>query len=205
MVDEFEGFMKASTGRNLLWDIGALNGIFSLAFTLGRLGRRAFAFEPNPVSRQKLEECIHLNPAASVTVFDFPLGLPGEMVEFERGFHYTAVAGLSSRPSEEDLVREETKSVDGLIEKNLSPPDVIKIDVEGHEFEVLKGAKGLLFSRKPLLSIELHPGLLSRRGTSALAIAQFLAQAGYSFYDTRLKKVTTGYFKRRDNFRVFAM
>lgn len=204
MVDEFIGFMKISSDRKVLWDVGALYGTFSLAFTLGGEGRCALAFEPNPNSRAKMEECLQLNPGANVSVFDFAIGLPGEQVEFESGFHYTAVAGLSSRPDPNEVVRQETVSIDELIDKDLAPPDVIKIDVEGHEFEVLKGAKKLLHARKPLLSIELHPGLLARRGTSALDIARYLEQAGYVFRDTHRKRVKRDYFEHRDNFRVFA-
>jgi FkbM family methyltransferase len=205
MVDEFIGFMKVSSDRNVLWDIGALYGTFSLAFTLGGEGRRALAFEPNPVSRAKMEECLHLNPGAQVSVCDFAVGLPGELVEFESGFHYTAVAGLASRPDPDEVVRQETVSVDELIERDFAPPDLIKIDVEGHEFEVLKGAKKLLLGKKPLLSIELHPDLLNRRDTTALAIAQYLEQAGYVFRDMQARPVKKDYFKRRDNFRVFAI
>ncbi len=204
MVEEFSGFMKVTSGRRIFWDVGALFGVFSLGFTLLDKSRRALAFEPNPVSRTKLEECLRLNPAASVQVFDCALGRPGEVVEFERGFHYTAVAGLSARPDEQHLIRQETLSIDELIARDLEAPDVIKIDVEGHEFEVLQGAKKLLLARKPLLSLELHPGLLIRKGSSAVAIAEFLEEAGYSFYDTRQKRVPKSYFDRPNNFRVFA-
>lgn len=205
MVDEFIGFMTFASDAKVLWDVGALFGIFSLAFTLRGVGRRALAFEPNPNSRAKLEKCLSLNPTAKVEVFDFPVGLPGEMVEFERGFHYTAIAGLPARPSEENLIQRETASIDELIARKFDPPDLIKVDVEGHEVEVLKGAKKLLLAKKPRLSLELHPALLVHKGVSALAIAQDLEDAGYAFYDTRLKRVKKNFFERQNNFRVFAM
>ena len=82
---------------------------------------------------------------------------------------------------------------------------MIKIDVEGHEFEVLQGARKLLHERKPLMSIELHSGMLINKGTSALAIADYLEQAGYVFRDMHFKSVKKGFFDREDNFRVFAM
>jgi len=163
------------------------------------------AFEPNPVSRAKLKECLNLNPTAKVEVFDFPLGLRGEVVEFHRGPYFTDVAGLSVRPDEKDLARREAVSIDELIEKKFDPPDMIKIDVEGLEFDVLQGARELLLAKKPLLSIELHPSLLARGGASALAIAQYLEEAGYVLHNEQLGRVKQGFFKRGDNFRVFAM
>jgi FkbM family methyltransferase len=209
MVDEFIGFMKLASNAKILWDVGALFGLFSLAFTLRGASRRALAFEPNPSSRTKLEECLQLNPTAKVQVFDCAVGLSDKVVEFERGFHYTAITESPARPGEEDSGQRETVaiktvSIDELIERDLAPPDIIKIDVEGHEFDVLLGARELLFAKKPLLSIELHPGLLERRSTSGLAIAEYLEDVGYVFHDTDLKRVTKDIFKRQNNFRVVA-
>jgi FkbM family methyltransferase len=205
MVDEFISFMKLPSDAKVLWDIGALYGVFALAFALADPDRRALAFEPNPSSRGKLEECLPLNPTAKIQVFDFAVGKTGEVVEFESGFHYTAVAGLPSRPSDAKVITRETVSIDQLIDAGFEPPDVIKIDVEGHEFEVLQGARKLLLGKKPILSIELHPGALVRKGTSALAIAEFLEEAGYVFRDMRHKRVGREFFQRGDIFRIVAM
>jgi hypothetical protein len=132
------------------------------------------------------------------------------VVEFERGFHYTAIEGLPALSGEEvsaqrETVAIKTMSIDELIEKNLEPPDIIKLDVEGHEFDVLLGAGKLLLAKKPLLSLELHPNLLANRDTSALAIAEYLEDAGYVFRDTDMKRVTKDFFQRQNNFRVVAM
>ncbi len=138
------------------------------------------------------------------------MGLPDKVVRFERGFHYTAITESPVRPGDENAALRETvaiktMSIDELIERNLEPPDIIKMDVEGHELDVLLGARKLLLATKPLLSLELHPDLLARRGTSSLAIAEYLEDAGYVLRDTDLKRVTKGLFKRQDNFRVVAM
>ena len=90
--------MRAAAGRKTLWDIGALFGFFSLAFTLTGFGRRALAFEPNPDSCRKLREGLNFNPSAHVEVFDFAVGLPGEVVTFQSGFHFIATAGLEASP-----------------------------------------------------------------------------------------------------------
>jgi FkbM family methyltransferase len=209
-VDESLGFMNVAAKAKILWDVGALFGFFSLAFALKGADRRALSFEPNPSSRAKLEECLHLNPTAKVEVFDFAVGLPDKVVEFERGFHYTAITKSPARPGEKDSAQREivaikTTSIDELIERNLAPPDIIKIDVEGHEFDVLLGARKLLLAKKPLLCIELHPDLLALRGTSGLAIAEYLEDAGYVIHDTDLKRVKKDFFKRQTTLRVVAM
>lgn len=209
-VEEYLGFMNVAAKAKVLWDVGALFGFFSLAFALKGADRRALAFEPNPSSRAKLEECLHLNPAAKVEVFDFAVGLPGKVVEFERGFHYTAVTDSPARPGEENSAQRETvaiktMSIDELIEKNFAPPDIIKIDVEGHEFDVLLGARKLLLAKKPILCVELHPDLLALRGTSGLAIAEYLEAAGYVIHDTGLKRVKKNFFKGQTTLRIVAV
>lgn len=208
-AEEYLGFMNVAAKAKTFWDVGALFGFFSLAFALWGADRRALAFEPNPSSRAKLEECLHLNPTAKVEVFDFAVGLPDKVVEFERGFHYTAVTESPARPSEEnsaqrDTVAIKTVSIDELIERNLDPPDIIKIDVEGHEFDVLMGARKLLLAKKPILCVELHPDLLALRGTSSLAIAEYLEDAGYVIHDTSLKRVKKDFFKRQTTLRIVA-
>jgi len=209
-VDESLAFMNVAANAKILWDVGALFGFFSLAFALKGADRRALAFEPNPSSRAKLEECLHLNPAAKVEVFEFAVGLPDKVVEFEVGFHYTAIVKSPAWQGEENSAQRETVaiktvSIDELIERDLDSPDIIKIDVEGHELDVLLGAQKLLLAKKPLLSIELHPGLLARRGTSALAIAEYLEDAGYVLDDTDLKPVKKDFFKRQNTLRIVAL
>jgi hypothetical protein len=71
--------------------------------------------------------------------------------------------------------------------------------------DVLHGAQKLLLAKKPSLSIEVHPGLLALRGTSGLAIAQFLEAAGYVFRDMDLKPVKTDFFHQQNNYRFVAM
>ncbi|MGH9560553.1 MAG: FkbM family methyltransferase, partial [Terracidiphilus sp.] len=126
------------------------------------------------------------------------------VVTFQSGFHFIAAAGLEVQPTD-NVARIETASIDQLIEKGFTPPDMIKIDVEGHEFDVLQGARRLLLANKPLLSLEVHPGALSHRGISPLDIAQFLEEAGYQFQDTRSRHVKKEFFNHRDTFRVLAM
>lgn len=203
-VDEFTGFMRAAAGKKILWDVGALFGVFSLAFTLEESGRKAFAFEPNPESCEKIKECLRLNPGADIEVLGLAVGLPGELVTFQSGFHFIAAAGLEVQPTG-NVARIETVSIDQLITKGFTPPDMMKIDVEGHEFDVLKGARELLHSRKPLLSLEVHPGALSHRGISPLEIAEFLEDAGYQFQDTRNRRVKKESFNHRDTFRILAI
>jgi hypothetical protein len=58
---------------------------------------------------------------------------------------------------------------------------VVKIDVEGAEAEVIRGAAALLRDVRPLLFVELHLDMLERRGESVDALLADLASCGYRF------------------------
>ena len=58
-------------------------------------------------------------------------------------------------------------------------PAIIKIDVEGAELDVLKGAEAVLRAHKPRLFLSLHPGPLAKLGLTPGAIAEWLAGRHY--------------------------
>jgi hypothetical protein len=67
-------------------------------------------------------------------------------------------------------------SLDALLDRGeIKPPDTIKIDVEGAEFEVLQGARNLLSQHRPILFLDTH-----QREAHKKAI-QLLSDLGYQF------------------------
>jgi precorrin-6B methylase 2 len=74
---------------------------------------------------------------------------------------------------------EKTLSLDEYVESQ-PKPDIIKIDVEGAEFEVLSGATDIL-TEQPDLFIEVHPEKLGNNGVSQNDIFDILNQHGYGF------------------------
>ena len=69
----------------------------------------------------------------------------------------------------------EIKSIDDLYYNDLlKKPDLIKIDVEGFEYRVLKGAKRLLTEISPKVVIEIHDV------ENGLLVSNFMSKIGYS-------------------------
>jgi len=66
--------------------------------------------------------------------------------------------------------------------ENLARVDVIKLDVEGHELSVLKGAVETLAQRRPVLLMEVKDEALGEAHVSRAALYDFLAGAGYQAY-----------------------
>jgi FkbM family methyltransferase len=74
-------------------------------------------------------------------------------------------------------------TLDDLVQdKGCLKPALVKIDVQGAEMLVLKGAADILKIARPALFIELHEEGLRRFGTSVSAILAHLSEQGYEAY-----------------------
>lgn len=71
------------------------------------------------------------------------------------------------------------RTLDSVFADSGAPVAFVKIDVEGHEFEVLRGASRILASDRPTLLIE-------SRGENAPL--QFLTELGFRFYDLDMRE-----------------
>jgi methyltransferase, FkbM family len=68
-------------------------------------------------------------------------------------------------------------------------PDFIKLDIEGYEYEAIKGAVSFLTEYRPALFLELHLNYLEERKLSARSVVDLLEQCGYSFFTYRGAKL----------------
>src|SRR5581483_151830 len=167
---EEAGLWAALTGEiregDRFADIGANIGIYTIA--AARRGARVVSFEPNPRVAGLLRRNVALNGMGDrVDVREVALAAsPGETHLAIRG---TLDMGANIDQSGGVAVRAETLS---------EPFDVAKIDVEGYEYEVLRGAAALLAdsTRRPrAIFIELHCALLEVRGASSSRLAVLLS------------------------------
>lgn len=164
-------------------DVGANVGTYSLmaASLVGPTGR-VMAFEPVPETRARLECNVALNHVPRLEIIPKALGsAPGTTV-----LHVAAGAsGLSSRYTQTDgsRVEVETTTLDRELAGAMAPT-LIKIDVEGMELEVMRGARELLRGDSPpLIVFEAHPDHMRAAATDYTAIRTFLADnGGYQIY-----------------------
>ena len=89
-----------------------------------------------------------------------------------------AVEDVQSSDAGEGLAQGESVSLDEFF-AGKDAPDVVKIDVQGAEMQVLRGAKGIIERHSPILFLEVHPKLLGSFGTSVQEIHEFLESHGY--------------------------
>lgn len=125
-------------------DIGAYTGLYSLL--AAKAGADACAFEPNPKVYERLQQNIELN---ALPVSPHLIALSDyegrASMELSKSTRLTSGGKLTSG---NDVV---VTTVDGL---NLSNLTAIKIDVEGHECDVLRGAIETIRRYSPLIITE---------------------------------------------------
>jgi FkbM family methyltransferase len=161
-------------------DIGAHKGeILDLFMKYANDGKH-IAFEPIPY----LFEGLKSKYGQYVEVMPYALSTYNGKTEFNLVLNDPAYSGLKQRQYKSkdtsiDKIMVEVRTLDELVLDRSSKIDLIKIDVEGGEFDVLKGAKGLLSRDKPLLVFECGKGASDFYGTDPHDIFNYLQGLGY--------------------------
>ncbi len=177
-VEEIASFMTLARSARTLFDVGASKGVFSQIFCLLQPEGRAISFEPSPPAMADARELAELNGCASrITARQTAVGrAPG------RATGLLAPGGFAVLESSGNATEEfEVTSVDHEVLALGVVPDLLKIDVEGHEYDVLLGARNLLRERKPTVCLELHLDELERRGVDVRDVLGELQSHGYRF------------------------
>ncbi len=134
---------------SVLWDIGANIGLHSIAVKSSHPDCVVMSFEPSPAVLGSLWQNASINQA-DISICSFALSDAEAFATL-----YIAKSGnpgmttLAIYPGLEDAYQTEvvvaTIQGDTLVERGLSPrPNVVKIDVEGHELKVLSGMRQAL-------------------------------------------------------------
>jgi len=172
----------------IVLDIGAHHGFYTLllAHLVGSNGQ-VFAFEPSPRERKALLRHISLNRCRNVRVQALALG--GVEKEAELYVVQGNQTGCNSlRPpivlSSVSPIAVQVTSLDvWLKEQKLDRVDFIKLDVEGGELEVLKGAANLLERRlRPVILAEVQDIRTLAWGHGAKEVIDYLVQKGYKWF-----------------------
>jgi hypothetical protein len=74
------------------------------------------------------------------------------------------------------------RSIDGMAELDGLSVQLVKIDVDGFECEVLRGATALLRDSRPIFMMELSPYVLGEHGSSLEELLSFFVPNGYRFF-----------------------
>ncbi len=178
---------EAGPGQ-VVYDIGANVGLYTilLAKVVGEQGC-VIAVEPDSESYQHLQENLQLNGLTNVRALRKALGEQTNTSRLYRG-EGNADSSLVRPPTGKDLGHQLVEVMRGdewVQTQSLPPPKLIKIDVEGFEYAVLKGLQQTLAHPAcELVCCEIHPQLLPA-DVKPYAIIDFLQSIGFVCLDTR--------------------
>jgi FkbM family methyltransferase len=188
-IEEMCGFIQAATGARTLFDVGAHKGLFSLVFCACNDLNRAVAYEPSPTLSAKAEHLARLNG------YETRLNLqPSAIGDVSRTVNAavdsSGFISLNNEDESFDRFEVQITTIDDECRRLGFSPDILKIDIEGYEYEALMGASDLLKFGKPVICLELHLDFLEQRGIDPKLICDQLTNNGYRFFSCLGQKLS---------------
>lgn len=167
-------------------DIGANIGYYTLiAAALVGVSGKVYAFEPEPSNYGLLTRNIEANGYANVLALPEAVSDRAGSVTLYIDSQNCGNRSFSKRNIVHDggVVDVATTTLDSLwlSGKIASEIDVIKIDAQGSEGLIVKGAKQILKNQHPKLLMEFEPVMLKNNGTEPLELIEELESYGYDF------------------------
>ena len=194
LVCDAEDMMQKLTSKikksDVSIDIGANTGITTL--WLAQHSNKVYAFEPEPSNQRQFQLNIELNSASNIelvpTAISNFIGTAKFNVLEGYGHHSLGNVHTSKRIK---VINVKVDTLDNYCSKNkITEIDVLKVDVEGCELEVFKGAKKLLQQRKiNLIIFEVSNILLKQLHKNKLEIFEYLTENGYKVFNLSNKPV----------------
>ena len=177
--------VSLKAGANAL-DIGANIGLQSIrmAQCAGSSGQ-VFSFEPLAYLQKKFQRNVSLNRLDNITLFPFALSdQPGEISLQINEYNWNQ--GTFNLNERQESGTQQTISVrvaDQIKEiAALQHLDLVKIDVEGFEFHVIRGLKETLLKFHPRIIFEYDGDYWQRNGQKIGECYQELVNMGYQLY-----------------------
>jgi FkbM family methyltransferase len=180
----FEACKLLLTPGGVLYDVGANLGFISIEMGCAHLKDvTIYAFEPQPHLAEKIAVSSALNGIERLQVYDVMLGEENATKALYAP-RTSAHASLVPRNSHCAVLSRRMTTLDDLVLSGaISPPSVIKIDVEGAELIVLRGGREVFKKYKPSLVFEADENM-KRFGSSKADLFTLIGSFGeYEFYD----------------------
>jgi FkbM family methyltransferase len=167
-----------------VFDVGANQGSYSMVMDrwVGEKGG-VFAFEPEPHNLKILSSNIEKNHCHKVKVVPYALGETRGRLKLFGGASTTATLVENDQSSRKDFTIIDVITLDEYCRDSKVEPSIIKIDVEGFELQVLKGAKETLLRNQDKIKVicEIHTFMWADPDYD-LEIIDFVSSCGLSIF-----------------------
>jgi FkbM family methyltransferase len=175
-LDEMAFLLHFLREEEVFFDVGANVGSYTI-LAASEVGATVVSFEPVPATYETLHWNISINKVQQlVDVFHNAVGAARSTVQFSTDHDTMNHVATQSDHSVFDV---EVISLDEVVQQKNFFPTLLKIDVEGFETEVIKGASNLLSNKGvQAIIIELN-GSGKRYGYDEALIHQTLSGSGF--------------------------
>lgn len=186
---EIQQFLQHCRPGMVLFDVGANFGFFSLVCV--RTGGRAIAIEPSAVGAGIIRKQIELNHAeSSMRVVEAAAGdHEGTLEMLSAGVFSDGYYRYEPERDSRELTPVAMTTLDALCMR-FGEPSHVKIDVEGYEAAVIRGAKELLARRTATVFLELHNEIGRMAGEDTSSCVEELSRNGYDIHSVRGDRLT---------------
>jgi len=173
------------TNGSVFFDVGANVGLYSIAAAKRFPSAKIHAFEPVSSTLSLFRQNLAKNNLESRNVTLNELALSDAIGEayITSDFHSSNYITTPESKFSKTLIR--CTTVDDYVrDKDIDRLDFVKIDVEGHELKVVKGAEETLARLKPRVLAELNKGdfkFFDRRVTDESEFIDFMTEFGYTY------------------------
>ena len=187
---EMHSTLRQFLGRGKTFvDLGANEGYFTvIGAKLCQAEGRVIAIEPQHRLLPVIEENLRLNGLTNASLVNAALSdTPGQVTLHLTSDTNSGGSGLHrhtaySLPTQEVAAMTLAQVLD---QQKIDHVDLMKVDIEGFEYEALLGSPDVFHQHRILaLALELHPTILAERGKNAGDIEQMLASTGYRKTET---------------------
>jgi FkbM family methyltransferase len=180
-----DGFLEPGM---VFLDAGANEGLYTLLAS-ARVGDsgRVYAFEPSSREFSRFSQNLSLNSISNVTALCAALldkdGVQELNIAEAEHAGQNTLGGFAYEIVSAGRERVTTRKVDSLLrEYRVARLDLMKIDVEGAELWLLKGAARALRKLRPVLLFEVSESSLRNMGSSAEELLAFIRSFRYDVY-----------------------
>lgn len=192
-IDNFLSNLKTD---DTVIDVGANIGHTTLLFSKKCYNGKIISVEPSKKLFEIVKQHLDLNEIKNVIPLNIGLGETSKSAQLfqvndsNSGMNRVLTSGHVSHQSEGIII----KTLDSVVaELKIRSISAIKIDVEGYEYNILKGASETLKAFKPILLIEIDDYNLKEQNATPGHVFNLLTDIGYSIFNAEtLQPVNIG-------------
>jgi len=207
---DYAVFRAIASGKGCGFDVGANVGLASLIMLSQMHSEgRLYAFEASEDACRQAHENLRLNHALDKVYIINTLVTEqaGDICEFYWDFSSGGASVIPGYLGHNFPIRKSTLSLDAFCARQAVKPEFIKIDVEGAEFQVLRGAVKVMYEAQPVIMVELHSWKDFTVTQNATNILPMIHETGYKMVYLRTKQVVedAAVFKNRGRCHVLLL